>query len=63
MTREHLARGGALLLQVAGETQALAVIAHLERTADLGLTHRETRHHDRNRAVMLITGGVSAVVR
>ena len=53
---EHLAPEGALLLQVAGETQAVGVIAHLARTADLGLTHRETRHHDRDRAVMLLTG-------
>ena len=59
----HLAPGGALLLQVAGQTQAFAVIAHLDRTTNLGLTHRETRHHDPNRAVMLITGGVPAVFR
>jgi release factor glutamine methyltransferase len=63
VTRKHMAPGGALLLQVAGETQALAVIAHLERTADLGLTHRKTRHHDRNRAVMLLTGGVPGLIR
>ena len=63
VTGKHLAPGGALLLQVAGVTQALAVIAHLERTADLGLTHRETRHHDPNRAVMLLTGGLPGPMR
>lgn len=50
--REHLADGGALLLQVAGESQAHAVAG---LSADTGLTHRETRHHDPDRAVMLLT--------
>jgi methylase of polypeptide subunit release factors len=53
----HLTPGGAMLLQVAGEPQARAVVAVLEQSASLGLTHLETRHHDHDRAVMLLTGG------
>jgi len=51
---DHLTRGGAMLLQVAGETQAHAVAAVLAATANLDLRHQETRHHDRDRAVMLL---------
>lgn len=54
VAREHLAEGGALLLQVAGESQAHAVAASLGRPASAGLTHHETRHHDPDRAVMLL---------
>jgi methylase of polypeptide subunit release factors len=56
---DHLTCGGVLLLQVAGDSQARAVAAILTTTAKLGLTHLETRHHDRDRAVMLITSGVT----
>lgn len=51
---KHLVPDGALLLQVAGEAQARAVAASLGQVAP-GLVHRETRHHDRDRAVMLLT--------
>jgi release factor glutamine methyltransferase len=51
----HLSPGGFLILQVAGESQARAVAALLASTARLGMTHHETRHHDRDRAVMLLT--------
>jgi release factor glutamine methyltransferase len=54
---EHLAHGGAMLLQVAGEAQARAVVAALGSVAGSHLRHLETRHHDRDRAVMLLTGG------
>ena len=54
---DHLTPGGAMLLQVAGETQARAVRAILRTTATLQLMHRETRHHDGERAVMLLTSG------
>jgi release factor glutamine methyltransferase len=54
---DHLTRGGALLLQVAGEPQARAVSAVLETTTTIDLIHQETRHHDRDRAVMLLTKG------
>jgi release factor glutamine methyltransferase len=52
---DHLTPGGAMLLQVAGEYQTRAVVAILGTSADLDLTHLETRHHDRDRAVMLLT--------
>ena len=55
---DHLTRGGVMLLQVAGEPQARAVVAVLGTTATLDLAHHETRHHDRDRAVMLLTIGV-----
>jgi len=54
---DHLARGGVMLLQVAGEPQARAVLAVLETTAAFSLIHLETRHHDPDRAVMLLTSG------
>lgn len=58
----HLTGGGSMLLQVAGETQALAVAAMLRTTGDYDLTHVETRHHDSERAVMLLTrGGLETV--
>jgi methylase of polypeptide subunit release factors len=53
----HLTRGGVMLLQVAGEPQARAVVAALRTTANLDLIHLETRHHDHARAVMLLTRG------
>jgi release factor glutamine methyltransferase len=52
---DHLTSSGALLLQVAGEPQARAVVAVLETTENPDLTHLETRHHDGDRAVMLLT--------
>lgn len=55
--RRHLSPGGLLLLQVAGGSQAEAVATFVENTASLRLTPRETRHHDRERAVMLLTAG------
>jgi methylase of polypeptide subunit release factors len=51
----HLIREGVMLLQVAGAPQARAVITLLETTANLNLTHLETRLHDQERAVMLLT--------
>jgi len=54
---DHLTRGGAMLLQVAGEPQVRAVAAVLETTVTLELTHLETRQHDGDRAVMLLTNG------
>jgi release factor glutamine methyltransferase len=50
----HLSPGAALLLQVAGDTQARAVAALLETQMPLEVAHCETRHHDRDRAVMLL---------
>jgi release factor glutamine methyltransferase len=51
----HLTPGGSMLLQVAGEAQARAVAAMLGTTGEYDLTYLETRHHDRDRAVMLLT--------
>lgn len=56
---DHLTSSGAMLLQVAGDVQARAVAAILEMAPHLDLAHMTTRHHDRDRAVMLITRGVS----
>jgi release factor glutamine methyltransferase len=52
---DHLTPGGAMLLQVAGTPQARAVTAILRTTPQLHLTHLETRQHDGDRAVMLLT--------
>ena len=52
---DHLTHSGMMLLQVAGQPQARAVTAALRTTATLGLTHIKTRHHDPDRAVMLLT--------
>lgn len=60
IANEHLQPGGVLLLQVAGEAQADAVSELVDASADLGLTWRETRHHDRERAVMLFGAGPAA---
>jgi methylase of polypeptide subunit release factors len=60
LTLDHLTVGGALLLQVAGESQARAVTAWLATRAQPGLIHRETRTHDLDRAVMLITDNGAA---
>jgi release factor glutamine methyltransferase len=51
---DHLTDDGHLLLQVAGDAQAAAVVALLASTPELGLRHRETRRHDPERAVMWI---------
>ena len=53
----HLLVDGMLLLQVAGDDQAQAVVAHLESADHLRLTPRATRHHDGHRAVMLLRAG------
>jgi len=60
---DHLTRGGAMLLQVAGEPQVRAVAAVLETTVTLELTHLETRQHDGDRAVMLLTNGLPSRIR
>jgi len=60
---DHLTRGGAMLLQVAGEQQVRAVVEVLQTTATFDLTHLETRHHDGDRAVMLLTSGVPRLNR
>jgi len=54
---DHLVPGGVMLLQVAGEPQAHAVVTELEPTGKLNLIHLETRLHDQERAVMLLTSG------
>jgi release factor glutamine methyltransferase len=61
--RGHLVPGGVLLLQVAGGSQAETVASLLDLDAGAGLTVRETRHHDRDRAVMLLTAGWDPVRR
>jgi release factor glutamine methyltransferase len=60
---DHLTRGGGMLLQVAGQRQARAVVTVLETTREFDLTHLETRHHDGDRAVMLLTRGASLISR
>jgi release factor glutamine methyltransferase len=50
----HLERDGVVLLQVAGRAQADLVTHYLETTRPVGLMARETRHHDDERAVMLL---------
>ena len=52
---QHLTPKGMLLLQVAGESQARSVTTLLKTTGGLRLTLSETRHHDPDRAVMLVT--------
>ena len=56
---DHLTPGGAMLLQVAGKPQARAVVGVLGTTANMDLTHLQTRHHDRDRSVMLLIRGVA----
>lgn len=51
---EHLTADGVLLLQVAGETQARAVLDLLGAPEGFALAHQQTRHHDAERAVMLL---------
>jgi methylase of polypeptide subunit release factors len=51
---DHLLPGGSLLLQVAGQSQARAVAGIVGTKPDLDLIHLETRHHDPDRAVMLL---------
>ncbi|WP_166441979.1 RsmD family RNA methyltransferase [Nakamurella flava] len=50
----HLTPAGVLLLQVAGEVQARAVVALLATPGGPALRHVETRQHDAERAVMLL---------
>lgn len=50
---EHLLPGGRLLLQLAGEQQAAEVRAFV-RTTPAGLFPVATRHHDPDRAVLLL---------
>jgi release factor glutamine methyltransferase len=61
LASRHLSPGAALLLQVAGARQARTVSA-LVRTMPLEVTHFDTRHHDRDRAVMLLRRHPSTVV-
>lgn len=51
----HLTRDGALLLQVAGRRQADEVTRYLDADPTVDLVPRETRHHDDERAVMLLS--------
>lgn len=51
----HLDRDGVLLLQVGGRTQAESVTRYLDTARTVGLFPRETRHHDDERAVMLLS--------
>jgi release factor glutamine methyltransferase len=56
----HLLPGGSMLLQVAGDCQARAVVEMLGTIPDLDLEHLGTRHHDPDRAVMLLGRTVKA---
>jgi methylase of polypeptide subunit release factors len=51
---DHLQRDGVLLLQVAGAAQADAVTQFLASAGHIDLATIETRHHDSERAVMLL---------
>ena len=57
VAQQHLLPAGMLLLQVAGEAQARAVRELVDTTTTCSLRPGETRHHDRDRAVMLLTAG------
>ena len=54
VAHRHLCPGAALLLQVAGTAQAQAVVELLRADTTLALEYCETRHHDHERAVMLL---------
>lgn len=59
----HLTTAGALVLQVAGQEQAEAVVDLLGTPEGPALSHVETRGHDAERAVMLLRRATTVAAR